>query len=277
MKTLYSFAGILTAVLMASTTPKVQAVVAPPLECQVLPAVETVCAGIAAEFTATIIDPLLQEFPELTDFIFYTVSWTGPGGFTSTSATISVTQEGIYVFTVTDNIGRSSSCSAVLIVEPCEPGATRTMGYWQTHYAAMQVALNEGCVDLGVLAVVPSGVQDLTNPTLGEVEAILWGQIGGRSPLGQARMQLAQQLIAAMINVCLVGTSPQANGFSPALIADARAALDGTDVAAILSFVGVVDQFNNSGDNLPLTTSFGPAKPKLAQAVANPSPGPAFE
>jgi hypothetical protein len=170
-------------------------------------------------------------------------------------------------------------------------GATRTIGWWSTHLQGIQAAVANHCVDLGILLYGVNQSQNLTNPTVGDLEAILWGNIAKqgrtqRSALGHARMQLGQQLVAALANACLLGTSTESKGFSATLLADARAAFDGTDVSLILSFIGQVDAFNNSGDPIALDSAqsnlTGPAQPQASKAAANRNgngeidPGPAF-
>jgi hypothetical protein len=169
----------------------------------------------------------------------------------------------------------------VFVETPPPPGngATRTQGYWSTHLAALTAAVNAGCIDLGVLAVVPSGTQDLNDATIGEAMAIMHAKIGkDTTALGQARLQLAQQLIAAFANECYLGSTTESKGFSATLLEDAVAALDGTDVDLIKSFIGLVTGFNESGDavNAPSLAQFGNADPKAAKDAANSSPGAAF-
>jgi len=168
------------------------------------------------------------------------------------------------------------------------PGPTRTWGFWKTHLKLFQKVVNASCINLGVLTCTPEqggGTQDLTNPSINILEAIFWTAPGqSQTPLGQARLQLAHQLIAGQANVCYLGTTTGQNGFSPTLLADAVAALGGTDIDLILSLKDQLDNFNNSGDALDLPAGIkpGPADPKGAKALAtrdasgNIDPGCAF-
>jgi len=212
-----------------------------------------------------------------------TYLWS-PGGATTQEITVTPGSTTTYTVTVKNASGCSAIASGKVTIQACQFGATRTIGYWQTHLDGMKAAIANGCVDLGVLTVVPSGSQDLTltKMTVAEAEAVMWGKIGGRTALGQARMQLGQQLVGAMINSCLLATSPQANGFSPTLLSDARAALDGNNISLILSLEGQLDKFNNSGDSIPIAASYGSAKPQDSKAAAAKTggvidPGPAFK
>lgn len=78
--------------------------------CAIAPATQEVCAGATATFTASSTGPAAGA-P-------HTFTWTGPGGFTATGATITVGTGGTYVATITDRFGCTSTCTAVLIVNP---------------------------------------------------------------------------------------------------------------------------------------------------------------
>src|SRR5262249_28103215 len=138
------------------------------------------------------------------------------------------------------------------------PGPTRTWGFWKTHLQLFTQVVNMGCENLGVLTVTPDqmppsgGTEDLTTPSINILEGIFWTSPGkNTTALGQARLQLAHQLIAAMANAC-IGTQPQDNGFSSTLISDAVAALDGTDTTLMNTLASQLDAFNTSGDPMAL-------------------------
>jgi hypothetical protein len=152
-------------------------------------------------------------------------------------------------------------------------GATRTAGYWKTHLLALTTAVNLNCVNLGVI-----GSQNLTMPTIGDLEAIFWASDtrqgnAHRSDIGKARMKLANQLIAAYCNVCLLGTSTGSLGFSATLLQDATAALASSNITLMNQLMSQLDAFNNAGDNVPFNGSqsaiVGPADPNGAKAAAN--------
>lgn len=223
----------------------------------------------------------------------YTVVVTVPTGYTASNALPG--PGGAKVDTVTISVAATTpdtdySPQNFLICPPPVPpaggpGPTRTWGFWKTHLTIFQQAVNMHCIDLGKLIVTaqqqpPSGgTEDLTNPTIGVLEGIFWTSPGKTTTaLGQARLQLAHQLIAGLANACLLGTLPSNNGFSPTLLSDAVAALDSTDISKVLQFASELDGFNNSGDNLsfPKGLSEGKADPKGASALAT-DPGPAFK
>jgi hypothetical protein len=163
----------------------------------------------------------------------------------------------------------ATPCTFTVTVNPCPGGATRTLGFWSTHVNALQTAITNGCFANVTFCGSPA--------TINELEAIFFAQIGQsctgkRSALGQARLQLGQQLLAAYANCCVLGTCPTTFSLS-----DALAALNGTDINAILTFANLADQFNNSGDAIDLNagqlTAVGPANPKLAKSLANSTNG----
>ena len=96
----------------SGSTP-IQVHVAAPPTCSISPPTNIVCAGGTASFTVT----PTGDGP-------FTVSWTGPNGFTSTNSfTITIpnaqaANAGIYTSTVYDSFGCPSSCTAILIVNP---------------------------------------------------------------------------------------------------------------------------------------------------------------
>lgn len=141
-------------------------------------------------------------------------------------------------------------------------GATRTIGYYMTHPAALTACLDAagGSIDLGYLTV------DTTAEALG----ILWASPAKyenstvhRSEWDQKAIITAKQLLGAICNSELFGTTTP-------LIAQAQAALEGTNCTLISSLGSQLDTFNNSGDNVAFPNGgFGSAQPQLAQALAD--------
>ncbi|MGC8669451.1 MAG: SdrD B-like domain-containing protein [Chthonomonadales bacterium] len=149
-------------------------------------------------------------------------------------------------------------------------GPTRTWGFWKTHLKTFAKVWAAGCENLGILSS-SCGPVDLTHPTLGQLEAIFWTSPGSQSSLGQARLILAHQLIAAMANSCYLGTSTAQNGYGANLIAASVAALDGTDTSLMLNLAAQLDGYNQSGDEIPFPSglSEGPSDPKGAKKLAD--------
>ncbi len=74
--------------------------------CSISPSSATICSNSTQNFTA---NPSGGTSP-------YTYSWSGPGAFTSTNATISVGTAGTYTCTVQDSKGCTTQCSVTLTV-----------------------------------------------------------------------------------------------------------------------------------------------------------------
>jgi len=143
---------------------------------------------------------------------------------------------------------------------------TRTQGFWATHY---KYTWN-----------VWSGIEDKAIGSKviddeGKLFGAFWSSIsktstgGKRSLLDQAKMQLLQQLVAAMLNVQAFGDDSA--GTAASLIAAGKAAFSGNDRTAILNIAYQLGLFNSSGDNQPLPPGVipGSADPGAAQSTAN--------
>jgi len=136
---------------------------------------------------------------------------------------------------------------------------TRTQGFWATHYSLTTAMWTPQ-------ALCPAG------KTLDDAEVFggFWANIAktttgaNRSKLDQARMQLTQQLLAAMLNNVAFGSSPSGS----ISISDAKAALCGTDLKAIQAAASAMGSFNQSGDG-GIFTPGASANPKAAKAAAN--------
>ncbi|MEM2464327.1 MAG: SdrD B-like domain-containing protein [Candidatus Bathyarchaeia archaeon] len=144
---------------------------------------------------------------------------------------------------------------------------TRTQGFWATHYNFTW-----------------STWQGIENKTIGSKEINNTGSLFGafwssipyksdgktrRSLLDQARMQLLQQLVAAILNVQAFGDDDLGTGAS--LVAKGKEAFASDNRTLILSVAKALEEFNSSGDTLPLPEGVypGPADPKTAQKTAD--------
>jgi hypothetical protein len=143
---------------------------------------------------------------------------------------------------------------------------TRTQGFWATHPDyTWSVWSTETTETIG----------STTIDTDRKLFGAFWSNIAytsngkKRTLLEQARMQLLQQLVAAMLNVKAFGDDDLGTGAK--LIAAGKDAFAGNDRAAILSIAAQLEAFNKSGDNLPLPPGVnpGPADPEKAQATAD--------
>lgn len=186
---------------------------------------------------------------------------TGSGNLGTQTATISL-KAGDTVTCTFENTGVSQ-------------GATRTIGYWQTHWTLANVAWFGGSYQGKNFTGIKNLLGDTTvcRPvdTLGRLMGGFWASIpkkttgDSRTSLEQARMQLLQQLLGAELNYAAFGTLP-AGGANT--LKSWEAALCGTDVNAIKSAQGAADTFNNSGDSVTFSPGSS-ADPKGAKAVAD--------
>jgi hypothetical protein len=183
-------------------------------------------------------------------------------------------------------IADKSQCSATV---KCETACvTRTPGYWFTHWKAdgefcatleTAIKLNGDKLDLGFMCL--SGTR---SEVLSKALGIFWSKRnqtsdGRGSALCRARKQLGFHLIAAIANVQLLGTNPAGcyynddagkPVFFPAtLISDAQKAAACGDLGEIRKMTGLLDKFNNSGDDADFPAGWYPCKadPRGAKAA----------
>lgn len=159
-------------------------------------------------------------------------------------------------------------------------GATRTIGFWQTHTNFTTDMFEDYLVPagknfVGVNAPVVPGSHKGILTSIGQVFGGFYAPIAKtttgmkRAPIDQARVTMLQQLLAAKLNCAAFGCSAA----TQTLIASADAAYAaGANKNSIMSLSAQLDAFNNSGDanaipaTLPAT---GKATPKTSQSVAN--------
>ena len=139
---------------------------------------------------------------------------------------------------------------------------TRTQGFWATHTGLANAVWNgTSGAPAGSTPVIGSGDEFLCGREITAIAApgqnILmggfWSNIARtsdrikRSALDQARMQMLQQYLAAVLNVHAFGSG------SPTLLSNARAAYCGISVSAIKTQIGILGAFNSSGDSQAFT------------------------
>jgi hypothetical protein len=192
----------------------------------------------------------------------------------STNTTINITGDGIdplgnHVSPATGYQSEAGSVSIRVI------GTTRTLGFWQTHTLFTSAIFNSSSpFFVGVNTTSTTGTHKgiLINPgqLLGGFYAPIAKISTGakRQPDDQARITLLQQLLAAKLNCAAFNCSATVQG----QIAAADAAYAAGNKGTIMSYVSILDSFNNSGDanaipaGLPAT---GKATPKQSQAAAD--------
>ena len=142
---------------------------------------------------------------------------------------------------------------------------TRTQGFWATHSSLTNTVWFG--MSLADQTLCTGKVLDDLPKVLGG----FWSNIsqksgkgGKRTSIDQARMQLLQQLLAAILNHAAFGASPSGS----IGIADAKAAYCGNDETAIKNAQAAMAAFNTSGDN-GLFTPGSSANGKVAKDLAN--------
>ena len=184
---------------------------------------------------------------------------------------------------------------------------TRTQGYWQTHVtqvnATLHATFNVSDLSSGVctdcssdLLRVGGAVSGKTIDDLPSVFAAFHSSIAfddnknnKRTSLEHAKMQVMQQLMAAMLNCRAFGSNPglddglggtglpilSAQCDAPVGTAAGNAINVDTDSAAnraeLIRMNGILGAFNESGDNQDFPTGFVNSKalPKLAKGIAH--------
>ncbi|MFL5650740.1 MAG: hypothetical protein ACJ777_05615, partial [Chloroflexota bacterium] len=122
--------------------------------------------------------------------------------------------------------------------------------------------------DLAPIGVYDPAV-DVGPLTVAQVMGGFWSNVSKtttgakRSSLDHARMLLLQQLLAAILNNQLFGSTP-----SGITIDQAKAAYCGTNINAIKAAATAMAAFNEGGDT-GLFTPGASADPKAAKAIAN--------
>jgi hypothetical protein len=142
---------------------------------------------------------------------------------------------------------------------PTQGGGSRTQGYYKNHQEAREFALGTPITPILLANDNPAipGIAPILVTSDADAYSILWANIAktstgaNRSPLGQARIQLAHQLLTAELNRRLFGPSAALD----TLLFDAINAMSGTDISLILSLQGQLDAYNNAGEAASLNSS----------------------
>lgn len=168
-------------------------------------------------------------------------------------------------------VGQNTVCN----FENTKQLATRTQGFWATHTAFSNNLWTNNVVPTGEANMntwggtctgnIDADASSGTNELMGG----FWANIANKSPNGKrsdidkARMQLLQQLEAALLNRYGLGT---ADG---GIIDTAENVYCTGTAAQIIGQVGILGNFNQSGDTIPLGTSVPNATPKTSKDQSN--------
>jgi uncharacterized repeat protein (TIGR01451 family) len=196
----------------------------------------------------------------------------GPEGIVENEVTVTATLPEIY------NLSNVIEKSASDYCDVEEEGATRTPGFWKTHYDYTTHVFEEhlgGSIDLGWKTI--SSTEDLFG--------IYWANKAKdsdnkkRSRTCQAQILGSFHLLSAILNAALDNGSsvPIDPETTLDLITAMRNALSSGDRDEILRLVPLLDEYNNSGDDVAIIDSHGEpignADPNMAKDVADFSAG----
>jgi len=137
--------------------------------------------------------------------------------------------------------------------------ATRTPGFWKTHYLYTQLVFDR---------VKPINLGWVVLDSKEDVFGMLWANKAResdgskRDKLCQAKVITSFQAVAAILNTGLP------NG-APLPMVDIVGILSGDDIGAIKALGGILDAYNNSGDYVEIEEEVPPADPQAAKADAN--------
>ncbi len=157
---------------------------------------------------------------------------------------------------------------------------TRTQGFWATHLSLVQQVWSPtgGVIDTfahngmtaAEMTICPAGSPYLVGPlTVEQVMGGFWSRIAktstgdNRSAIDRARMRLLQQLLAAILNDQLFGSSPTGT-----TIDQAKAEYCTGTIEQIMAAQSAMASFNENGDD-GLFTPGASAMPREAKALAD--------
>jgi hypothetical protein len=163
----------------------------------------------------------------------------------------------------------------VNVVAICEVsgGATRTPGFWKTHYYIAKHVF-ENCEDID--PNLDLGWTQVSN--VNEMMAIFWASKAHQDKLCQLRIQASFHAMAAILNNCLPdGQGLSLEGYlssncSDFNTTDIPAVLGGCDEEAIKDLTSCLAGYNEEGDEVEVTFPMGieayNAQPKYAREMA---------
>lgn len=154
--------------------------------------------------------------------------------------------------------GDNSARAAITVVCPV---ITRTLGFWQTHTNYTE-SVFDGINPITLGGMVINSYGKLFGGFYAGISKTSSG--GKRSSIDQARMQLTQQYLAAVLNCKAFGCPTSIQN----LINQASIDFASGTKEQILSDASALDAYNNSGDNMG-TVNAGSATPQASKGIAN--------
>jgi hypothetical protein len=217
----------------------------------------------------------------------YTITELGPGsGYTFTdvgcvesggatigdSTTILALQRGIANLQFGETVTCTFTNSGLF--------TTRTQGFWQTHLSITTAVWFGGTAGGNTFPGVADPTICGNTLTVQQVMAGFWSNIAKvstgkgkdaqRSDVDKAKMQLLQQLLAAILNQAAFGSSPQPPQFNYTIEQAKTIFCNSTDVSEIRAAASAMGAFNEAGDSGAFTPgdSADPAGSKEAAGLA---------
>lgn len=178
------------------------------------------------------------------------------------------------VNTLTASITLAAGDVVTVTFEDTAPLTTRTQGFWATHLTlsdAVWFGSTAGGHKFTGLSVADQTFGNHVIDSDAKLMAAFWANVAKtstgakRSALDQARMQLLQQLIAAMLNNAAFGSSPTGS----VTIAQAKTAFLTGNLSQVKAAMSAMASFNESGDSGAFTPGVS-ANGKLAKDTAAP-------
>ena len=247
--------------------------ISPPVGAQFTETISVSGGGVQGQAAFTLSGLALGAPPHTVTELALPVNWV----FTSLNCSLTGSGAGTSTFSTSGQSATVTLVGAgdtVTCVYTNTHVATRaTQGFWSTHLNVM----SNGQSLMNIISAI--GLQLCGNPArvvdmVPELMGGFWSRISRtagppkgtrRNPLDQARMQLIQQLLAAVLNNHVFGADDEG------AITAGEAAYCGTNRGAIIMAADALATFNESGGSAPFPDGFeqGSADPKTARSIAD--------
>ena len=247
--------------------------ISPPVGAQFTETISVSGGGVQGQAAFTLSGLALGAPPHTVTELALPVNWV----FTSLNCSLTGSGAGTSTFSTSGQTATVTLVGAgdtVTCVYTNTHVATRaTQGFWSTHLNVM----SNGQSLMNIISAI--GLQLCGNPArvvdmVPELMGGFWSRISRtagppkgtrRNPLDQARMQLIQQLLAAVLNNHVFGADDEG------AITAGEAAYCGTNRGAIIMAADALATFNESGGSAPFPDGFeqGSADPKTARSIAD--------
>jgi len=198
-----------------------------------------------------------------------------PAGWVLTGLSVSgTTAYTVDINALTASVTLVAGDVVTVTFENTAPMTTRTQGFWATHLGltdAVWFGGTSGGHTFTELSIADRTIGGKLIDTPCQLMAAFWANVAKTStgvkrlPLDQARMQLLQQLVAAILNNNAFGSSPT----GPISIAQAKTAFMSGTLKQVKDAASAMAAFNEFGDSGVFTPGIS-ANGKLAKDTAYP-------